>query len=312
MRVVQRKKLDLKLQSKPGQRFGVRLTTELYCGDESFEFERGVGFEVEEVDPNGVTTIRVTYRTLKLDITCQVASTGCCRTDVGDPRLVRFQYDSTNQSVNIDLSIAIEAAGVGESFIIKVTPKGKIVDLDGIEQMQTRIAKRVIAWDQKYFEKKGYQYPELRKEVKTHNTKSHYSEREIKNMLSDMIMVFPEQHVGIGDSWIDKVKIWGKNYDLSGTYTVESAGKGILTVSLSAKRTSREQPFSWVNNEGRKVGFRIIGSYEGRFEIEQETGWLVRSKVKTRFTGEVIDAEANDAETKPILEEEVITVEPMK
>lgn len=304
-------KLDLELRLKPGQKYDMRLTTELKREDESFMFVRGMRFEVEEVSANGIALIKVTYRTLIQDATRQVISDGGCRAVVVGPRLVCFQYDSTRQSVedNYPEVPAIGAAGLGESFIIKVTPKGKVIGLFGLEEMQTRIAERVIAWDEKYFKKKGYEYDELRREVRRHNTKSHYSEYEIKNVLSDLIIAFPEQPLAIGGSWMDKVKIWGKNNEIDGTYTLKNNENGIVAINLSAKRTAEEEPFSWVNNEGRAVGFKIVGFCEGMFELEQQTGWLANSKVKTRFTGKVIDAEANDQMTKPILEEEVITVE---
>ena len=303
-------KLDLKLRLMPGQTYSVRHTHKVKYENDSFLYVRDIGFEVERADANGIAMIKVTYQALKMDITRE-SFDGGCGVKLARPILVRIQYDSTKQSLADDdpnLPV-IEAAGVGESFGIKITPNGKIIGLYGLERMHTRIAERVIAWDKEHLEKK---WAERLKVVRRHNTRSYYSEREIRNMLTDVFVTFPEQPLSVGDSWTDKVKIWGKNYEIEGTYTLKDNEKGIVAIDLSAERTPEEEAFSWVNNEGRTVGFKIVGSFEGRFEVEQQTGWLVRSKIKTWFTGKVIDKEAKDQMTKPILQEEVVTVELME
>lgn len=325
-------KIDLMLRLKPGQKYGVRLITELNRSEtiedrqehESFMFNRGMGFDVKQIDANGVALIKVTLLTLKIDV---IRAGG-----------THVEYDSTKQSVTDDYSeIPVdEAAGIGESFVIKVTPKGKIIQLKGLEQMHERIIKKILNWDEKFlrmvpcsenetssisntdqqdirgWKDMSQKSKERWKEMRSHNAKANYSEKELKNMLSDVIMAFPELFLAIGDSWTEKVKIWGKNHEINHIYKLKDIEKGAVVIDLSAKRTAEEEPFSWVNNEGRKVGFKIVGSCEGRFEVEQQTGWLVRSKIKTRFTGEVIDEEADNQMTGPILKEEVITVEPME
>ena len=328
-------KLDLMLRPKPGQKYNMRLITELkrtvtieeQQEHESFMSNREIGFSVKQMDANGVASIEVTFLTLKIDA---INAEG-----------IHIEYDSTKQSI-ADVysgrpSIDVEgAAGVGESFVMKVTPKGKIIELKGVEQMHERMIKKIIKWDKKFLRmvpcvKKETSdisktdKPSVRrwkdmskksqkrwKEMRTHNiTKAHYSEKEIKNMLSDMIMAFPDQSLTIGDIWMDKVKIWGKNYEIDGTYRLKTSEKGKIIIDLSAKRTAEEEAFSWVNNEGRKVGFKSVGSCVGSFEIEQNTGWLMRGKFETQFTGEVIDPEADNQMPEPTTEQELIIVEPM-
>lgn len=324
-------KLDLKLRLKPGQKYAMRLITELKRTKtiedrqehESFMFARGIEFDVKQVDANGVASIKVTFLTLQIDV---IRAGG-----------VHVEYDSTKQSIADDYSKipATEAVGVGESFEMMVTPKGRIIKLKGVEQMHSRMIDKINAWDEKFLRmvpcaeketssisktdqpavlewKDMSQRSKKRwNEMRRHNTKSNYSEKEIKNMLNDMIMAFPDRPLAIGDTWTDKVKIWGKN-QIDGTYRLKGSEKGTIVIDLSANRTPEEEAFSWVNNEGRKVGFKIVGFCEGRFEIDQKTGWLVRSKVNMRFTGKVIDDEVNDQMPKPIVKEEVITVEPIK
>ena len=101
-------------------------------------FNRGIGFEIKEGDTNGVASVEVTFRTLQMKV---IRAGG-----------YSLEYDSTKQSVTDDYSeIPVdEAAGIGESFVIKVTPKGKIIQLKGLEQMHERIIKKILNWDEKF------------------------------------------------------------------------------------------------------------------------------------------------------------------
>ena len=318
-------KLDLKLRLKPGQKYDMRLTTELKRKNESFMFAKGMGFEVKEVDTNGVASMEVTFRTLQVNIIREG---------------FRCEYDSTKQSIADDYSKIpkIEAASVGETFVIKLTPKGEIIEVKDLEEMYSRIFEKVEEWNEKYlimemvpcketekscsskttrspttlsWKEMSESNKKVRREVRMHNIKATYSKKEIENMLSDMIISFPSEPLAVGDSWEDKVKIWTNAREIEGNYTLKGIEKGTLTIDLTAKRTPEEEPFSWVNNEGREVGFKLVGYTQGSFEVDQQTGWLLRSKVKNVFTGKVVDKEAEDKEPQTYLEEELITVEPL-
>jgi hypothetical protein len=302
-------KLDLKLWLKPGQKFDMRLITELKGSEtiegreehESFMFAWGMGFEVKEADPNGAASVKVTYQTLQMKV---IRAGG-----------YHVEYDSTKQSIADDYSKipAIEVAGVGESFEMKVTPNGRIIELSGIERMHHRISEKVIGWDEKYVKTKYYErHRESLQEMRRLNTKSYYSQEEIKNMLSDMIMFFPGRPLAIGDSWTHKVKIWGKNYEIDGTYIVKDRQKGTVIINLTANRTPEEKVFSSVNNQGREQRFKIVGSCKGSLEIDEQSGWLIRSRVDMRFAGELIEKAGDKKMAQPTLQQEVITVERME
>jgi len=319
-------KLDLKLRLKTGQKYDMRLTTELKRKNESFMFAKGMGFEVKGVDTNGVASMEVTFRTLQVNIIREG---------------FRCEYDSTKQSIADDYSKIpeIEAAGVGETFVIKLTPKGEIIEVKDLEEMYSRIFEKVEEWNEKYlimgmvpcketekscsskttrspttlsWKEMSESNKKVWREVRTHSIKATYSKKEIENMLSDMIVAFSSEPLAVGNSWKDKVKIWTKAREIEGNYTLKGIEKGTVTIDLTAKRTPKEEPFSWVNDEGQKVDFKLVGSCKGTFQIDEETGWLVRSKVNMRFTREVLEKPENGKKTEPVVEEEIITVEPME
>ena len=68
------KKLDLKLRLKPGQKYGMRIVREDEISqtiqEKKQDFNQmlavGIGFEVKEVDAEGVASVKVTYRMFKI------------------------------------------------------------------------------------------------------------------------------------------------------------------------------------------------------------------------------------------------------
>lgn len=54
-------------------------------------------------------------------------------------------YDSTRPKTATDNLLApMYSAMIGQSFVMKVTPEGKIVELKGIDEMYLRIAERIV------------------------------------------------------------------------------------------------------------------------------------------------------------------------
>ena len=139
-----------------------------------------------------------------------------------------------------------------------------------------------------------------------------FSEDQIKNMLSDMIMVFPDRPVGIGDSWTAKMILASQSLpiEIDGTYSVKASKKGVVIVDVSSKRH--------LDDEAVPIGkarMKIAGSYQGTLEIDEASGWVIRSKANMKFSGEMkIDANKQMPQgmTVPISIESAITVEPIK
>jgi hypothetical protein len=314
-------KLDMRLRLKCGQLYGARLIRDLKItrtiqndeGEEDFMFAFGMDFEVEDVDANEVARMKVTYRTVKADITRWPSDSGCCGGACDSPVSRRFRYDSTKDSV-ADVYSEIwagNAAALGESFIVKVAPKGRIIEFEGLDEMHRRMIDKVAGWDGEFLSVDARTLACL-KEVTEHSIKVYYREDEMRNMLGDMIMAYPERPVGFGESWVGKVRIWGNQHEIDGTYTLKGNDDGVTVVDLAAERDLDEGPCPWVDGKEHNKDFRLAGSCNGSFEIDEASAWLIRSKLNMRFTGEVIEEADAKQVTEPILEEEVIIVGPME
>lgn len=293
-------KIDLKLRLKPGQKYSMQISTEKKISrtvkgkkkDDNSVTTMGLYFKVKEVDPNGIASVKVTYRTLEV----QAKRSGG----------YYAEYDSSKRCLPTDKPfVPVEASRVGQSFVMKVTPKGKVVELKGIEEMLLSMAERLMvlqdeAMTEKMKEsaKQKYGSSERRGKATLERIKTIYGEDQIKNMLGDMIMPFPNRLVEIGDSWMGKVKVLHKTHEIDGTYTFKGIKKEIVTVNLSSETV----PLNLMGPH------RMAASCRGYLEMDKITGWLTRGKVNLDVSTEM--GEKGDEPSMSM--ETIITVEPMK
>ena len=311
--------MELKLRLEAGQKFKVRLNQELHrTGDEltkgeDFNFERELAFDVEGVDEKGNAKVKVTFERIMYDITRETLEGGC-GVKLTEPVWIQLKYDSAKQSIDDnDPNIpAIEAGSFGESFFVTISQKGQIEEFLGLEEMQSRIAEKAINRTNKTLGARfGERYEKIRskyEEVERHNTKSQYSERELKIILTDVFWVWPEEVLEVGQSWDGSIDIWNKNNRIPAKYKLDNDANGVLFVGFEGGRTADEEPYRWVNNEGQAVGFKIVGNCRGELQIDKNTGLLTRTKVISEFAGEVV-GEEKVKEHKPLVEKEIVTLE---
>jgi len=327
--------LDLKLRLIPGQKYGMRVNKENKISQTIMGRQQNINhikavtmeLEVKEVGFDGVASIKVTYRTLKE------------KTKTGTPGQ-QFEYDSTDPCTAVGNPLAsMYSAMMGQSFTIKVAPKGEIFELKGIDEMFSRMAEKIIIAEDELLSKAPAcervkkqtqkETEEERAKRRIEATNKIYGDRkkrteavkemikkmpmfgndQIRNMLSGMIITFPDRPVGIGDSWTAKMILASQSLpiEIDGTYTVKGSKKGVVIVDISSKRDLDDEavPIG-------KVRMKIAGSYQGTSEIDEASGWMIRSKANMHFSGETKIAgnkEMPEGMTVPMSIESAIAVE---
>jgi uncharacterized protein YuzE len=310
--------IELKLKLEAGQKFKVRLNQELhriggeFKKGEDFNFEREMAFAVESIDEKGTAKIKITFERIAHDITRETLDGGC-GVKLTEPVWMRYKYDSTKQSIdNNDPNIpAIDAGSIGESFFIAISQQGQIEEFWGLEEMQSRIAEKAIYHTNKTLAARlGERYEKIRskyEELEKHNTKAQYSERELKTILTDVFWVWPKGVLKVGQSWDGSIDIWGKSRHIPAKYKLDNDANGVLFVVFEGSRTADDEPFKWVNDEGKVISFNIVGSCKGELQIDKKTGLLIQTKVQSEFTKETV-GEEKKKECKPLIEKEIITL----
>jgi len=208
-------KLDLKLRLKPGEKHGMQITTtqnisQAMMGKEhEIVYTRNFGIEVEakQVDANSIASIEITFRTLKETTTIEGITRG---------------YDSTKPQSPDDNMARMYSAMMGESFIARVTPQGKIVALE-LEKMYLGMADKMMEYEDKMIKdrtkeraqeaieriNKRYGSREKRKQALKQQIEQFpvFSRERISSIAINTLAVFPRSPLQIGDSWKDKIMV---------------------------------------------------------------------------------------------------------
>jgi len=325
--------LDLKLSLKQGQKHRLRLYRE-YNGtytvsgqqhDSSSTLTTELEFEAEQIDANGIMSLKVTHLRFH-EIT---------KTAGG-----RSEYDSARpDTVGNSLFGSIFSAMIGRSFVVKVTPEGKIVELEGLAEMYQQMAEPLVEYEdeatrQKYagmetegseedvkrqIDRANQKYGSRAKRIEATREKlgeGPYSREEnIRDMLDEVIMSFPGGPVGIGDSWMGAPLSMGDLELGDCTYTLRETSQTAVLVDTSLKIEVEDEVPARADGSRGSSRTTLAGSGQGSLEIDLNTGWMILKNMTLTYSGETKTAptERNPGGTTTAQSmENITTVEPIK
>jgi len=316
-------KLDLRLRLKPGQKYNMQITEEKKVSQTMMGQQRninhnkttGLEYEVKKVDIDGITLLEITYRNLK---------------EKTDSTTGQFEYDSTNPCTEAGNPLApMYAALMGQSFTIKVSPKGQIIKITGLDEMYSRTAEKMVKAEDEMISKapitacekkeginstaQDKESAEDRAKRRIDNLNKQYGSREkrieatkkmIKNqpifaeqklmeLVGNTIMPFAAEPVAVGDSWQSKILSSSIPVEVNGTYTLKAANKGIVSLDVNSKIQVDKKGVQ--DNHG-PPGIQITGtgSCQGDLQIDHASGWLIRKKAIVKFSGEMKMAQSQE------------------
>jgi len=317
-------KLDLKLRLKPGDKHGMQITTTqdisqgMMGKQQEMVYMRNFGIEAEakQVNANGIASIEVSFRTLKE------------KTIIGGT--TSFEYDSTKPQPTGDNMARMYSAMMGESFIARITPLGKIIELQ-LDKMYLGMAKKMMESEDKLIrgrmkeraqeaiEKTNKRYGSREKRMQALKQQVEqfpvFSEERIRSIAINTVAVFPPSPLQIGDSWKDKITVdLLALVEIDGTHTLKGHENGIVSINVSAKRSLDDKPV--IRKTGPlKLSTRLAGSYDAAIKVDAKSGWLLSKHADMRFTGETtVDGnnQAPQGQTMQMSVKATVTVEPMK
>jgi len=318
--------IDLKLRLKPKQKHNLRIIEENNISQkmsgQSFDINQTktteLEFEVEKVDANNIASIKVTYLKLK---------------EKGASQYGQMEYDSTKPEISADNPFApTYSAMIGQGFIMKVSPEGKILELVGMDEMYLKMAEKIADSEDEDIKKRlkdraqqskdrtNQRYGSRTKRVETLKEiikkNPLFTEDKFKHIVDIVMVPFPGKSISIGDSWQEKtILLYGERLEVDGTFTLKEKNQELMTIDMNSKIDLNNATVSAIGSPQGQTKISLKGSYEGSLQINQNSGWLIRKKATMKTTGE-IKMEANQqmpqGMTIPMSLESVITVEPIE
>jgi len=318
--------IDLKLRFKPKQKHNLRIIEENKISQKAMGQSIDINqtktteleFEVETVDVNNIASIKVTYLKLK---------------EKGGSQDGQMEYDSTNPDISADNPFApTYSAMIGQGFIMKVSPIGKILELMGVDEMYLKMAEKLadsededlrkklgdkaqsaIDETNKRFGSRAKRIEALKEKIKKLPM---FAERQFMELLANVAVPFAGKPIGIGDSWQAGVMRLSMVPDeIEGTYTLKEKKQTFLTIDINSKIDINNVTVPMMGSPQGQTKVSLKGSYEGSLQIDQTSGWLNRKNATLKIAGEIkmaANQQMPQGMTIPMSVESVITVEPIE
>jgi hypothetical protein len=289
-------KFDLKLKLKKGQKLGLRMVTNQKMSQTVMGQEQnmnqmmavGMSFEVLDVDAEADMSIKTAYQAIHARM---------------EGPMGVLEYDSTKPAEPAagNPMAAMYGAMLGSSVVLKISPKGGVLGIEGIDKMIEKMADKMAT-------------DEAMKQQMKESMKNFINEEKMKEMSGTMVATLPENPVGIGQTWTNKISVpVGFPMEIEATNTLAEHKDGVFTIRTNAKFDSGNEPKP-VEMGPMKMTMKMKGEQKGTIQIDAATGWIISRKTDMKFTGQFM-AEANEqmpqGMTVPMTIESVITVEPM-
>lgn len=261
-------RIELKFRFEEGKSYKLQVTMEMeivqWIEGEEQETTQTIGIgetlHVKEVDADGTATIELTFGPMSIKMKGPMGT---------------IEYNSEDPPDEVALPAKAFAAMLGQGFTLKMTPTGRVTDIQGVDKMFEAIFEAIDIPEG----------PMMDSVVE--GLKQQFGDEALKEMMEKMTAVFPDKPVAIGDSWSLKATLaTGFPVIMENTWTLTDRKDGVATINVES--TFKPNP----EGEPMKIGpmtmrFRLKGSQKGTFKLDEATGWFIEGELTQKMAGEV-------------------------
>ncbi|HSG80987.1 MAG TPA: DUF6263 family protein [Gemmatimonadota bacterium] len=265
---VQQDAAPLRLQFEPGRTFTMEMTLDQQISQTLFGQEQQMtqvmemtyGVAVEGVDAAGNGLVNWTYDAVRFEVNGPMG---------------RLVYDSADPTAEVSPLLQGYAAFVGRSFRARTTPRGKVLEVSGFEEILQALLQDMEL-------PPGPEADAVRAQLE-----AQLGDQAMQELLTRMLAVYPDGPVAIGESWGSQLSVTsGYPMTVDATYTLNErrSGLAIIGVAATVQSTPGAPPMEMY---GMNLSFDLAGDQAGTIEVDLESGWVVRGELQQNFSGQV-------------------------
>lgn len=216
----------------------------------------GVKMDVLDVDGQGNMRIRHTYNWA---LTKRTGPMG------------NLDYDSAKQPTPPPGAEPF-AALLGQSFVIRITPKGEVLDVNGLEELQAAVRKKLP--------------PGSENDPAMSALSQYLDKNSIKQMIENALSIYPDKPVEVGESWSRK-RVMTPMFELTidSKWTLQKREAGVVTIATAS--SLRSNPDKPAEAGGMKMKFDLAGKQDGTIQMQEATGLILLGQAQQQLKGEI-------------------------
>ncbi|WP_456427442.1 DUF6263 family protein [Rhodocaloribacter sp.] len=185
-------------------------------------------------------------------------------------------YDSENPPETLPMQAKGLAGLLGQSLTLTFDEMGHVQDVEGVDEMLADIMKQFEGVD-----------PAMKAQMEQ-GMRRQFGVDAIKSQMETTFAIYPEDPVGVGDTWTRDLTLNGGllPMKISATYRLEAIEDGQAKLAVESNITgASDEP---MNMGGMEIELDLSGTQNGTVLMEVPTGMVVDSELEQRVSGDMI------------------------
>ena len=211
----------------------------------------------------------------------------------------QVEYDSSKEDSPLTPVNRPFAALLGQGMLLKITPEGRVTEVRNIDKIRKSIMEKFSS--------------EPASQQMMGTIDKLLNEQSIKESTESMIAIYPDEPVGIGDSWSRTLAVSsGSPMIIANKWTLMNRKDGIAIIDVNSVMTTN--PSAEPMDMGTmKVSYKLSGTQSGRMEMQESTGIIIKSTMNQDISGQIVmgdpSGQGMSDMTVPMKVKSIVTVE---
>jgi hypothetical protein len=253
------------LRLKPGESRRTLLTTDqttsqTLMGQEQTAHQvmsMGVRYDVENAAADGQTRIRISYESMRLRVSTPMGG---------------FAWDSSDTTAAVPAGAEMFAALVGRGYTVVMAPDGSDRHVEGWDSLMDSMLGAMSL------------PPGVTREDLRTTLQDTFGDDFMSNIMRAAVATVPPKLGAVGDSWTCTNSADGAfPMTQTATWTLRDRKGGIGTMDVASEVASDSTASRSVGS--MSVRYAVNGRNTGTVEVEEATGWIIRSRFESELSG---------------------------